>query len=82
VLGEPHNGIDACLTPTKKEKKPNDIDTQHSQQNRCKMCDAHTTQMCSERKDTDPSAKEVPICSTRRNGEMCFAEHLKAAHTC
>ena len=77
--GDPRAGCYAHLTPTKKRKRKDGLETPFALQGRCRVCKKNvTTYVCSLCRDENPS-KEAWVCYTRK-GKLCYPTHMTEYH--
>ena len=82
ATGQPRAGINAHLTPTKKNRRVNGtLSNRHAKQWYCKECKRKTKYMCSECWDMSDAGegKEIWLCHTQL-GRSCFAKHMDSSH--
>jgi Transposase IS4 len=73
--GGPRAGCFAHLTPTKKRKRKDGVDTPYALQGRCKVCKMNvTTYVCSLCMDENPN-KEAWVCYTRKRKTVLCHSH-------
>lgn len=77
--GEIRRGLDIHLTPTKRKRITNGVETKHAYQGRCNVCQKKTMLICSCCDDDSNIKNDVYICDPR-GGTKCWPFHITSKH--